>query len=319
MTLLKVEPGDLAGIRFAISPMAEAAAALKALAGARRAPWLVPWLRRQEPGRAELRAAQPAFDALVETMRGGRWLPDFLTPPPTELDTTFEVELAGVRATPLDRVRRDLELTLGGGRRGRMLPPAFARPDLVEALADGIAAFWARILAPEWPQRRAVLERDLVQRAGRLATYGWARALEGLGPQIRWLPGGFIQVNDWDAAPVEVAGARLVLVPNGFDAHWLALDPPHAYAVAYPARGVAASPAERAPGGLDRLVGRSRAAVLRALDTPASTSHLVHTLGMSLGAVGDHLAVLRDAGLVSRVRSGRSVLYRRTPLGDALR
>jgi DNA-binding transcriptional ArsR family regulator len=318
MTLLKVDPGDLAGIRFAISPMAEAVAALKVLSGGRQLPWLGAWAQRQRPAFAQVRSAHPVFDALVATMRGARWLPDFLTPPPADLEATFEAELAGVRDTPPERVRRDLELTLGGGRPGPALPAAFQRADLVDALADGMAAYWDRILAPEWPHRRAVLERDVVQRAGRLATYGWARALEGLGPKIRWLPGGAIQVNDWDFPPVRVAGGRLVLVPNGFGAHWLALDPPHAYAVAYPARGVAAAPAERGPDGLDRLVGRSRAGVLRALDTPASTTHLVATLGMSLGAVGDHLGVLRDAGLVSRVRSGRSVLYRRTPLGDAL-
>jgi DNA-binding transcriptional ArsR family regulator len=45
---------------------------------------------------------------------------------------------------------------------------------------------------------------------------------------------------------------------------------------------------------------------------------LVATLGMSLGAIGGHLAVLRAAGLVTRVRNSRSVLYHRTPRGDAL-
>ncbi|MEU0100000.1 winged helix-turn-helix domain-containing protein [Streptomyces sp. NPDC006267] len=69
---------------------------------------------------------------------------------------------------------------------------------------------------------------------------------------------------------------------------------------------------------LTTLVGRARARLLLALDAPASTSHLARSLAMTPGAVGDHLAILRGAGLLVRARSGRSVLYRRTPLGEAL-
>jgi DNA-binding transcriptional ArsR family regulator len=313
MTMLKVDPTDLANIRFALSPMTEVMAALHVLSGSRRRPWLTPWLERHRAAAAAVRADHPALDALVTALRVARWTPDFLAPVPVGMQTTFPDELAGVRATTPGRARHDLILTVGGD-----LPAALDRPDVVDRMADGVAALWEQVLAPEWPQRRAVLERDVVQRAGRLATYGWARALEGLSSGFRLLPGGYIQVNDWPGPPFEVAGARVVFVPNGFGQGWLGLDQPHAYALVYPARGVAAAGDDRRPDGLDRLVGRSRAQVLHALDTPASTTQLVGTLGMSLGAVGDHLAVLRDTGLVSRVRSGRSVLYRRTALGDAL-
>ena len=40
--------------------------------------------------------------------------------------------------------------------------------------------------------------------------------------------------------------------------------------------------------------------------------------GYTLGSVGAHLRVLLDAGLIRRRRSGRSVLYYRTPAGDQL-
>ncbi|WP_241998759.1 MULTISPECIES: helix-turn-helix transcriptional regulator [Kribbella] len=54
------------------------------------------------------------------------------------------------------------------------------------------------------------------------------------------------------------------------------------------------------------------------VEGPASTSQLVAVLGLGLGTVGDHLEVLRDAGAVGRTRTGRSVLYHRTELGDLL-
>lgn len=49
-----------------------------------------------------------------------------------------------------------------------------------------------------------------------------------------------------------------------------------------------------------------------------STSQVVAVTGQGLGSVGRHLKVLLDARLVERRRSGRSVLYYRTPAGEVL-
>ncbi|HXD54027.1 MAG TPA: winged helix-turn-helix domain-containing protein, partial [Solirubrobacteraceae bacterium] len=69
---------------------------------------------------------------------------------------------------------------------------------------------------------------------------------------------------------------------------------------------------------LERLVGRTRAALLSALDSPRSTTELAGELGLTAGGVSQHLGVLRDAGLVCGRRVARSVLYLRSPEGDAL-
>jgi DNA-binding transcriptional ArsR family regulator len=39
---------------------------------------------------------------------------------------------------------------------------------------------------------------------------------------------------------------------------------------------------------------------------------------VSPGGVSDHLSILRRAGLVSRRREGRRVIYTRTTIGDTL-
>jgi DNA-binding transcriptional ArsR family regulator len=111
--------------------------------------------------------------------------------------------------------------------------------------------------------------------------------------------------------------ADLLFVPSATSSGRLSLDPPRRYALIYRAAGVIeawSSAQPKPPQQLERLIGHSRATLLMTLAEPASTTQLVAQLGMSLGATGDHLSVLRDAGLVSRSRSGRSVHYRRTVL-----
>src|SRR4051812_36354184 len=235
MTLLKVDPADLARTRFAVSPAAETMAALQAFAEARPPPWLAGWLARHRPTLARLTAAEPALATLLELLRTTHWIPDFLVPPPADGDATFADELARIRATAPGEARRQLGLTAGGP-----LPRIFDGDNVVDRLAGGFAAVWQRLIEPDWPRHRAILERDVVQRADRLASYGWERALSDIRRGVQWLPEGYLKVNDWDAPPYEVAGARLVLVPNSFGRGWLGLDAPRAYAVVYPARGVGA-------------------------------------------------------------------------------
>ncbi|WP_262403693.1 ArsR/SmtB family transcription factor [Actinomadura sp. CNU-125] len=130
-----------------------------------------------------------------------------------------------------------------------------------------------------------------------------------------------IEVDVRDDAARRLDGAGLTFVPVVFSELGVALERDWPSTLMYRARGVAALWESREPRDADavgKLVGRTRADLLRLLAEPATTTWLSARLRMSLGGVGDHLAVLREAGLVTRERRGRSVLYRRTALGDDL-
>lgn len=68
--------------------------------------------------------------------------------------------------------------------------------------------------------------------------------------------------------------------------------------------------AERVAGVMQALATPSRVRILGLLrDRPRSVSQLVEAIGMEQSAVSHQLRLLRDTGLVTGARSGRSVVY----------
>jgi DNA-binding transcriptional ArsR family regulator len=325
MYRIAVGADDLAASRFAISPLLDLSELLRLLAGrsAVTPPGLRVWSGRLRPTFGALRDEVP-IDALL-ALHSARRRPDFVSPPPTGgLATTVADELAAVGATPLEQARKEIEHCLADSEPApEPTRRVLADAEVAARLADALDAAWTALLAPYWPTLRAILERDVLHRARRLTESGWGAALDDLHPDVCWADGQIELRKPSITGRLDLHGRGLLFVPSAFGPGIGVYDEPRWQpALVYPARGIAAlweSPAEATPiAALARLLGGSRAAILLALDEPASTTQLVATLGSSLGGVGDHLAALRQAGLVRRSRSGPSVLYRRTAVGDAV-
>ncbi|GAA3092555.1 ArsR/SmtB family transcription factor [Streptosporangium carneum] len=318
--LIEVSPQDIVASRFAISPLMVTNQALWLLSGRREAGVWRAWAGQVRAPYEKALAERPGLAALVTLFRQGGYNADFPAPPPSGVNTPFEVELATVRAPPVaqahDEIARNLE---GMTRPPKAVMDVLFSPDVVELFAAAFQTVWTEIIASAWPRFHAIMERDVIQRAGRLAAYGWAAALDDLSPRVRWRPDGVIEVRTSSSAEEvhRLEGRGLLFVPSPFDAGVSShLENAWPYAIGYPARGAGIT--HEAPDGLAGLIGRTRTRVLLELACPATTSQLVTLLGLSLGTVGGHLSALRRAGLVTGNRTGRGVLYHRTTLGDSL-
>ncbi|MFI6264714.1 helix-turn-helix domain-containing protein [Micromonospora sp. NPDC051006] len=307
-------PSDLlARSRFTVSPMVETVAALRALYNP-RTPWQRAWAGPHAEAFRGMLAARPVARAVLSASFNPRWIADFFTIAPAQPEPTFPAELSAVGRLSDDEIRADLRAT---------------RPDplATELLAAGLTGqvvelldwVWTHTVEPEWPERERRLRADIVARTSALSTGGWAGVVAGLNRDMRWLGDGRLQINDYPEPPLSLERAeQLVFLPAHCRRGWVVWDLPARFGMVYPVRGILVDPVSPAPDGLARLIGANRANILARLDAPLSTSQLVVVTGLSLGTVSDHLRVLLDAGAVSKRRSGREVLYWRTPLGAAL-
>ncbi|MGQ4464654.1 winged helix-turn-helix domain-containing protein [Streptomyces violaceoruber] len=320
MLRFEVSVEDLLRSRFALSPALDLCLLLRSLAGQGR-PLPRAWAARLQPAFERLcRETELNAVLALQTPLSG---PNFVAPPPRGLNQTWADDLAVIRATPLEAARHEIANTATGpSADDPRVRAVLDSTDAVPRIAEAMDQAWHELLAADWPQLRAICERDVVHRVGVIGEHGWATTIESLHPGIAWQAGG-IEIGFFRGGTVSLAGDGLLLIPSAVVGHIGAhTEDPWPRTLVYPARGTAAlwggQEAALQRDALTALVGRSRARLLLALDAPASTSHLARSLAMTSGAVGDHLGILRDAGLLVRARSGRSVLYRRTPLGEAL-
>jgi biotin operon repressor len=310
---------DLVRARFAISPMWETASAIRALRNPSLVSLHLPWVKQIRPLIRQMDLS-PAFALLP---RQG-YIADFLTPPPSTPLVSFEDELDLVRNTDPEQILHDVDVLVRCGNPSEELELYRKDPrGEVERLAEVLEEFWFRAIEPHWPRVRSLLEADLLYRSRRLTEGGLDNLFADLHPGVRWDGIGTLDLTENECdVDVELDGCGLLLVPAVFspgrpaamtEANWQPT-------VIYPARGIGLlwEAAEPAPDALAKVLGSSRAALLADLDAPRSTTDLAQRLEMTAGGVSQHLGALKDAGLVTAQRNGRSVLYCRSCLADEL-
>ncbi|MET9666226.1 DUF5937 family protein [Streptomyces sp. NPDC006475] len=313
---------DLAQLRFAVSPMWEITPSFRLLESAATHPVHHPWVEQVRPRTA---AAGAARGWLAELIPPSGYVPDFLNPAPVGPAPTLAAELAAIRAAPVDRVRGDLDhLARHQGRLGPRARALYADPRaLLPKVTAAVETYWELALAPYWARIRTVLDADVFHRARQVAERGTSHLLNDLHATVSWDDNALRLARRKQPLTRETAGAGLVLIPSAFTGPDLRTrvtlpDPPQ---LAYPARGVGVLWESRPVTGTEALaavLGRSRTRLLTELETPASTTDLARRTGLSAAGVSQYLTALRDAGLVSAHRAGRSVLYARTAAAETL-
>jgi DNA-binding transcriptional ArsR family regulator len=186
-----------------------------------------------------------------------------------------------------------------------------------------------RLIAPHWERIRAVLDADITYRTGLLASGDARQLFADMHPDLNWAA-GTLRLADAGTGRTEFRVPKgpdgLVLMPTVFGWPDISLSKATSTQtiMMYPARGAATvwhAIADRQAGGdtpAEHLLGATRARLLSALRSPATTTMLARQLGVTPSAISQHLRFLYRGGLLNRQRSGRAVLYQTSELGLAL-
>ncbi|MFD4506460.1 ArsR/SmtB family transcription factor [Streptomyces sp. NPDC058457] len=310
------------GTRFSVSPLWETVSGLRVLARHRRQAVYGRWTAWADEQLTNLRGDR-WFRLLLWLLTSGPEVPEFLVVTPGLRSVSIATEIDAVIATPAVRVRAALESAFGDDELPAAVRAAAERPeDTCRRLGERLAACHDALITPIWPRLAGVLEGDVEWRAAQLVEFGVSYVVPRLHDSVRWVAGSIV-IGDPARATARPANDRdLVFVPSAFVWPDVYLRyTPHRIALCYPARGFGSLwQRSRTSSGnaLQAVLGRNRARLLQILERPATVGELAEQLGITPGAVSQHLALLRAAGLVVSRRTGRETTSLRTALGHAL-
>lgn len=316
---------DLARVHVAREPdpIWETLLSLHQLAGPGQGlPVFAHWRRTARAGLAAkgLEAAARMLLTLAPASAG--YWPDFLTPDASVdgLDSALEE----LRATPRARRRREMGLmagTYGLPRWAHGL--AVGDRAATEELATAFRLVHRTIVAPDWAGTARTTEADRALRTRVLRDRGVHGLLDSFRPFMIWRS-PVLHVRYPQDRDLHLGGRGLRLIPSHFC--WntpIALADPAlpqvlAYPVDHPPTWAPEVTRDRRAKALGTLLGRTRARVLAALETTATTGEIAQRLGISASSASEHVGALREVDLAHSLRLGSHVVHTLTPLGAAL-
>ncbi|WP_203821824.1 ArsR/SmtB family transcription factor [Paractinoplanes ferrugineus] len=308
----------LSHLRISLSPLWETFGSLSSLAWGRASSWPhSEWGRNAE----QALAGRPGAALVTWIRRLHGQVPQELTPVPSTIERSIDMELQAM----VGRLAEAGSDRLADLIAGSPMPPGTSGSAWLTWLTEAVLDYWEAALEPYWASMRMALRNDVSQRAQRLATEGTDAVLAAVDSRLRWQRPVLTLSTAAVSATVE-CDERLILVPMLFGrrATRCVVEPAGVVGVSYQARGAAllAKPrTARAPSDDDRLallLGRGRAAVLRGLAEPTTTSDLAESLGLSASTISEHLKTLVAADVVHKRRDGVRVIYALDGAGMAL-
>ncbi len=332
-------------IRFAFSPLTEAAVALEALVNPKRQPVRLRWVLETKPRLPpdlwrEIRCLSFAYKT---------WQVGLFSPSAEHEVATWDEEIERFKSVPIpifvadvaravtpeefpgfptaDQVLGDAELQAQLLTEARSLSPLYESvipllwtdPERLRSrFVSLLQEFWASCFAEEWERVLPVLVESVVQHGAAFGRESFFTALQPL------LVGSKLLRRE-----------NAILVPRGPDVvldldehdHWLLIpstftwaytrvvcDPPWVPALVYPVAtrewADTGLPPEVLAKVLAALANETRLQILHACaDIPRSTQELARLMNLTEGVVSRHLRLLEEAGLVAGRRSSYYVLY----------
>lgn len=252
------------------------------------------------------------------------YFPDFLTPP--EEYSSAEQAIDTVLSTSRTRLRCELEM-LAAHRRLPAWCRHLADGDVttIKRLGGILRSYHNAVIQPYWTSAQSHVEADRARCLRSFHNRGFDGLLANLGSALRWRP-PILEADYPVDRDLHLNGEGLLLVPSFFC--WrtpVALVNPELRPVlVYPVdHGLIDGPDDYREHRTDSrslavLLGRTRAAILRAAGDGCTTTELSHRVGTSISSASQHATALRKAGLLLTRRNGTSVLHTQTPLGVAL-